>query len=144
MTFEDFQDIAPDPLELPINGKTYTIPAVSAADGLKAWQWIRDGKKDDGTPAKVEDIAAILLGKVQQKLIKDGVSWQALNRVYLTAISDFTNGRRSAEAMWETGGDPKALERLTASATQAEGDTTLKPASTNGTRNSRKKPTAAR
>ncbi|WEV41640.1 hypothetical protein OZX57_06520 [Bifidobacterium sp. ESL0682] len=144
MTFKDFKDIAPEPLDLSISGKTYTIPAVSAADGLKAWQWIRSGKKDDGQPAKVEDIAGILLGDVQQQLINDDISWQALNRVYLTVISDFTNGRRSAEAMWETGGDPKALERLTASARRDEANTTRKPDSTNGTKTSRKKPTEAR
>ncbi|MDF7641724.1 hypothetical protein PT279_09025 [Bifidobacterium sp. ESL0784] len=144
MAFKDFSDIAPDPLELPIDGRTYTIPAVSAADGLKAWQWIHSGKKDDGQPAKVEDIAGILLGDMQQKLIKDNVSWQALNRVYLTVISDFTNGRRSAEAMWETGGDPKALERLTESARRGEANTIQKPASTNGTKTSRKKPVEAR
>jgi hypothetical protein len=140
MAFTDFKDIAPDPLTLPINGKNYTIPPVNAADGLKAWQWIRDSKKQDGTTATVEDVATLLLGDVNRQLLKDKVSYAALNRVYQTVLADFTNGRATAEAIWETGGDPKAMER-TQSAKQAEADTTPTADSTNGTKNSPKKPT---
>ena len=141
MAFKDFQEIAPDPLTLPINGHAYEIPAVSAADGLRAWRMIRDGKRADGKPAKVEDIARLLLGDVQRRMVADKVSWQALNRVYLTVISDFTNGRSAAEVMWETGGNPKALANLTRSNKPDEAGTTPTPASTSGTRTSHPKHT---
>jgi hypothetical protein len=139
--FKDFKDVAPDPLKLPINGRLYVIPPVSAADGLKAWQWIKNGAKADGTSAKVEDVARLLLGAAHKRLLADKVSWQALNRVYLTVISDFTNGRSAAEVMWETGGNPKALTAMTRSAKPEGDDTTPPPDSTNGTRTSPAKPT---
>jgi hypothetical protein len=140
MAFRDFKDIATEPLTLPINGKNYVIPPVNAADGLKAWQWIRDSEKKDGTTATVEDVATLLLGDVNSQLLEDKVSYAALNRVYQTVLADFTNGRATAEAIWETGGDPKAVKRIP-SAKQAEADTTPTPDSTNGTKTSLKKPT---
>ncbi|MFT8442187.1 MAG: hypothetical protein ABF780_05690 [Bifidobacterium aquikefiri] len=140
MAFTDFQDIAPEPLTLPINGKTYTVQPVSAADGLKAWKWIRESKKQDGSVATVEDVSTLLLGDTNKQLIKDHVSFQALNRVYQTVLADFTNGRKVAETIWETGGNPKAIAQIQ-SVRPDEADTTPTPDSTNGTKISPKKPT---
>lgn len=136
MAFRDFRDIMPDPLRLPINGTVYEVPEVSAADGMRAWRYINTGKLPDGSAAKVEDIARLLLGsKLHRRLIADHIPYVALNRVYTTVIADFTSGRRAAELMWETNGSPKALEHLN----PTDGDaahTTPAPDSTNGTRTS--------
>lgn len=141
MVFKDFKDLEPNPLMLPINGKTYKISPVSAADGLRVWKYIRTGKKSDGTDAKVEDIAQLLLGTTHRQLIADNISYRALNRVYTTVIADFTNGRAAAELMWETNGSPKALDSiLETNSPVSEKETTIQqPDSMNGTKTSHSK-----
>lgn len=141
--FKDFSELAGELLQLPINGKTYTIPAVSAADGLKAEDLIR--RSAQGEPVPMKELMPLLMGPVYQELLDDNVSLAAFTRAQLTVIADFQQGRDVAEATWETAGNPKELQKFLARLPKrpAEATTTQKPASTNGTRkkNSPKKRT---
>lgn len=104
--FQDFNELF-EPLELPINGKTYRIPPASFEAGVKI-QGIVDGveKLTD------EEFFTLMLGDTFQEMLDDRVPAPAIVRAGQTALADFRFGRDMAEAMWTTGGDPKALEEL--------------------------------
>lgn len=104
--FKDYNEFA-DPLKLPINGKVYTIPAVGLADGIKLTAALT-GEKDAPTIPDAE-FNRILLGAAYEEMLTDNVPGPAVVRASLTALADFQKGRATAEILWETGGDPKAL-----------------------------------
>jgi hypothetical protein len=104
--FKDYSELA-DPLVLPINGKTYTIPAVGLADGIKLMA-VFSGEEDAPTIPD-EEFNRILLGSAYEEMLADNVPGPAVVRAALTALADFQKGRATAEILWETGGDPKAL-----------------------------------
>lgn len=150
MAFEDLDELV-EPLALPIRGKTYTLPRVSLEDGIRL-KSVFDGNPD---PTLTDEIVnGILLGPVHQELTADGVSDEWVGRVILTAMADLKSGRVQAEIMWKTGGDPKAIGALMvslapnraarrkaskSSTSTGAADTTKPPASTSGTKTSRKK-----
>ena len=149
MAFEDLTELV-EPLELPIRGKTYRLPAVSYEDGLRL-KSLLDGEPD---PSLTDaDVNRILLGDVRDEMEKDGVQAEWIGRVLLTALADYKSGRFSAEVMWRTGGDPKELDLLVKAVTPnraarraskrlpstGEASTTKRPASTSSTKTSRKK-----
>lgn len=102
MAFRDLSEII-EPLRLPINGKTYTIMPVSMADGL------RMQSQEEIAALPVEEFRTIFLGPAFMEMIEDGISAQWVSRAALTALTDFQAGRKAAEVMWETGGDPLEL-----------------------------------
>lgn len=146
MAFEDLTEFI-EPLILPIRGKKYTLPAVSFDDGVRVRAAL-DGRPD---PTLTDErLHEILLGAAEQEMVADGVSSEFRGRAYMTAMSDFLHGRFAAEVMWKTGGDPKAIAALTAPLNRAArrkaqkpstgaAVTTKPPASTSGTKTSRKK-----
>lgn len=105
MPFKDYQELA-DPLVLPIKGKKYTIPAVGLADGIKLTEGLDPESK---TPMPDEEFHRILLGTAYDEMLADNIPGPALVRASLAALADFQRGRATAEVLWETGGDPKAL-----------------------------------
>lgn len=146
MAFEDLAELV-EPLELPIRGKTYTLPLVSIDDGIRL-KSVLDGEPDDTITD--DDVKRILLGDVLAQLKADGVSDEWVGRVLLTALADFRSGRFQAEIMWKTGGDPKAIEALIksvapnraakrASRPTVAASTTKVRASSSGTKTSRGK-----
>ena len=146
MPFEDLAQLV-EPLALPIRGKTYTLPVVSLEDGILL-RSVFDGKPD---PSLTDGLVnKILLGDALAEMVADGVSDEWVGRVLLTAMADLKSGRFQAELMWRTGGDPKALDQVVrslapnrkarrASTSTGAAGTTKPPASTSGTRTSRKK-----
>ncbi len=106
MPFKDYAQVA-EPLELPINGKTYKIPPVSLPDGIKLADVI---DPDSDTTVSDEEFNRLLLGDALDEMRADHVTPAAINRATLAALGDWQKDRATAEIMWETGGDPKALE----------------------------------
>jgi len=133
MTFRDLTDII-GPLELPIRGKTYTLPVVKAPDGAKILAALAGkGELSDAQLHK------ILLGDVEKQMTDDGVTPFELDRVLWTALADVQKGRAIAEVIWEQGIDPKALTEATNRAQRrskpsAAASTTKRPASTSTTK----------
>lgn len=131
MALRPYEDIV-GPLVIPIRGKEYTLPAVSLQDGLRI-----HASMSGGAPLTAEELNTILLGDAYQQLLDDKVGGDIMDRVWLTAYTDFTAGRDSAEEAWENG-LPKATREAAKAAmvlmtpTDAE-TTTPPPASGNGT-----------
>lgn len=150
MAFEDLTELI-EPLELPIRGRVYRLPSVSLEDGVRVQAALNGRPDPDLTDERLHQI---LLGDAEQLMTADGVSAEWRGRAYLTAMSDFLHGRFAAEVMWKTGGDPKAIQALTAevapnraarrkapkqSPSTGTAGTTKQPASTSSTKASRKK-----
>jgi hypothetical protein len=141
MAFKDYSEIV-ESLTLPINGKNYSIPPVGIADGVRL-QAIFD--PDTASEMTDDEFRTILLGDAYDLMLADNIPGNAVARATFTALADFQRGRATAEIMWETGGDPKALEAWTAantnraqrrSASTAVESKTPKAASTSGTKKS--------
>lgn len=139
---KDFTEFATGPLRLPIGGKLYTIPPIDIATGLL----LRKAVTDQDAKA-LEDLAGTdeeagyrrILGAAYEEMKTDGVPFDALDRAYLTAVTDHQRGRVIAEVVWEVGHDPKAIQGLMSAAgriaTSGAGgaSSTLTPSSGNGT-----------
>lgn len=131
MALRPYEDIV-GPLVIPVRGKQYTLPVISLQDGLKI-----HASKSGGEPLSGEDLHTILLGDAYQQLLDDQVGGDVMDRVFLTAYTDFTSGRDSAEEVWEKG-VPKAMreaarEVLALMTPPGAESTTKPPASGNGT-----------
>jgi len=131
MALRPYEDIV-GPLVIPVRGKEYTLPTVSLQDGLRI-----HASKSGGAPLTAEELNTILLGDAYQQLIDDNVGGDLMDRIWLTAYTDFTTGRDSAEEAWETG-IPKAVREAAKAALvlmtpQDEATTTPPPASGSGT-----------
>lgn len=107
---KDYNDLVP-PLALPIGGKTYTIPPVSARLGLTMQTDIEALASWDGVRMYQE-----FLGETYDEMMADGVALGALDRAFLAALADYQVGRDRAEMVWEQGADPDFLERVRAMA----------------------------
>lgn len=131
MALRDLTDII-GPLVIPIRGKEYTLPPVSLTDGLKIHAALAEGAQLGAT-----DLQTILLGDTLAELNADMVGADVIDRVFLTALTDFRQGRDSAEDVWEHG-VPKAMRQAAKELmeqmilTGAE-STTKPPASGSGT-----------
>lgn len=139
MPFKDYNEIV-EPLELPINGKVYRIPPLGLADGIYLTEHLDPKSKSE--PMTDEAFRRLLLGDAYEQMLADNVPAGSVRRAALTALADHQSSRAAAEIMWETGGDPKAVQEWAAEATTptstAEEPTTPPQASTSGTSRSRK------
>lgn len=159
MTLRDYQDFTNDePLVLPINGKRYTVPPVSAKDGLYM-SAVNDrikalaSKNPDPdlvmfTDEGEDDLYKRALGTLWDELIADNVPFAALRLAGMVAFVDFSRGREYAEALWQTMSDPnlgetaaapnraarRAATKTRSAKTGAAANTTKKPASGSGTK----------
>jgi hypothetical protein len=103
--FKDFDELF-DPLVLPIHGHEYEIPALSFEAGV-----IVNGVIDKTENLTDEQFYRILLSDaVFDRMLADKLPAAAIDRVARTALTDFKYGRELALTMWETGGDPKAVQ----------------------------------
>lgn len=110
MSFKDYQDVV-DPLILPILGKKYTIPPIGWAEGVQLSRFqeaVAAGENPE--PVSNEKFLTMVLGDAYDRMTEDNVPQGAVMRAAMTALADFERGREVAEIMWETGGDPKAVE----------------------------------
>lgn len=95
-----------EPLALPIAGKTYTIPPVPYDVGLR----LTAGDAESIDAMSPDEFRRTFLGAALDQMAADNVPLVYVARAALTALADFQGGRTVAEAMWASGGSPKALE----------------------------------
>lgn len=106
MPFEDYTEFI-EPLELPIRGKLYRVPAMTLDAGLRLKPFL-EGKIPEGITD--EELARLTLGDTYDVMVADNVPAAAVQRAMLTALAEYESGRTAAEILWRTGGDPKAIE----------------------------------
>jgi hypothetical protein len=132
--FKDYNELV-EPLELPINGKVYRIPPVGFDEGIT----LAEGLDPKNKATLTDEIALpLVLGSALEEMRADHVRPAAITRAFMAALADWKRDRATAEIMWETGGDPKAIRAVanptatTPTAAAAE-TTTPRRASTSGT-----------
>lgn len=111
MPFKDLDDFEQNLLVLPLHGKEYTIPSVRYDDGIRLslmFEKQEAGEKFEEIPP--DEFNRLMLGTAYDELRADNISWADMRRVVLTVTADFRRGRAVAEVIWETEGDPKAIE----------------------------------
>lgn len=133
MALRPYEDIV-GPLIIPARGKEYTLPTVSLSDGVKLQTALTSGGALDAG-----ELERILLGDTKQQMIDDRVGGDVIDRALYAALTDFQQGRESAEEAWENG-VPKAMreaakELLTLMHNTGAESMTQLPASTSGTTN---------
>lgn len=159
MAFKDLGDWAElGGLKLPINGRVYTLPPISAELGPRVQALIDLGvdialgnDPDSGDVEVLDDVAEHdlyreVLGDVYAAMQADGVPWVALKHAALTSMIDAARDRADAEAYWEQLGKPAPAKKpakkpADRQAPKATANKTSR-ASTAGT-TSRRKPPAA-
>lgn len=113
MAFEDLGDWAEiNGLKLPIGGKVYSLPLVSAELGLRIVALFELGtdlaQGRDPNPADHEllsdaeelNLFQQVLGAVYGEMLADGVPWTALKHAAMTAMIEVVYDRDRAEAYW--------------------------------------------
>lgn len=167
MAFKDYETFATG-LELPLYGKTYSIPEIGAKTGARLHLLLRqaderrriaeenvraaEAAKQDGEeppePKPLPDVPEDptneeLLGDVLQEMYDDDVPDTAIRKAAFTVYYDMMLGREAAEVYWNSGGDPKALEsfidqQVSLLMNGAGANMTKKRASTSGTKSKTK------
>jgi hypothetical protein len=119
MAFKDLGDWAElGGLRLPVNGRVYCLPPISAELGPRV-QALVDlgidivrGKEPAEDDAEVlddvseRDLYREVLGDVYDAMQADGVPWVALKHAAMTSIIDAARSRDEAELYWEQLGKP--------------------------------------
>lgn len=140
---KSWDQVEKDRLEFPIAGKTYTIPELPYQSML-VLEKAKAGEKTYLDDAPPEETWRIVMGHVYDDMQADNVPSEALMRAGLATLAFFEFGRETAEAVWETGVDPKALSAAieaqlrarqgsTPSPSTAAASSTRKRASSSGT-----------
>lgn len=170
--FKDFEAFI-NTLDLPFRGKTYSIPEVGASTGAKYHMQVaqarerqRIAEENERAFAEAEEAGETppeptplpdapdeptneeLLGDVLETMLEDDVPASVIRAAAMTAYYDFMVGRDAALVYWNSGGDPKALEKFveqlrTSMESMAAENTTQKPDSTSGTKPRTKKSQSA-
>lgn len=152
MAFKDLGDWADlAGLKLPIGGKVYVLPPVSAELGprlqtlVSAGVDVARGKQFDDSGREVlddlaeRDLYREVLGSAYDEMVDNGVPWLVLKHAALTSIFDVTVDRDTAERYWESLGKRAGRQPADRKTTGRKGTASrTKPASTAGTTTSRK------
>jgi hypothetical protein len=145
MAFEALGDLLDESLRLPIDGRTYTIPAPSAQTGLRVQAIVQvaataagGGEVDEqalGDAAEM-DLYRDLLGPAYDDMLADNVSWPALKHAARTVIVWIVQDVEAAERVWASGGDPSLLapNREASRSSSAAANSTRSRGSTSGTK----------
>ncbi|WP_350347262.1 hypothetical protein ABIQ69_11535 [Agromyces sp. G08B096] len=104
----EYTEFSDGPLQFPIRGKVYTAPEIDIPTGMRL-NGIVEGTADQDMNSV--ELGQLILGPVWDEMIADGVPLAAATRAVSVAMADFLYGREYAQAYWETGNDPKALEK---------------------------------
>lgn len=150
MALKPWEELTPEPLTFPIGGKQYVVKPLGFKAGLRLEEIL---SSDNFAGAKYEDLWRLGLGDAFDEMVADDVSPRAIARAGMAAITDYRSGRDNAELVWEAGLDPEALAAAatavrqqenqptdpTPSPSTGEASETPSPASTSGTRASRRK-----
>jgi hypothetical protein len=114
---KEFTEFADGPLRFPYKGKIYEAPEVSIKLGMRLNGITNEGAEAD---LNIKDLLPDLLGDAWTEMVEDDVPLTFAVRAGATVIADFQFGREYAEAMWETGADPKAMaDRMAAKGNRA-------------------------
>lgn len=158
MSFADLSEILDPTLRLPIRGKTYVIPPVSAAVGLRlqALRAVITRQKLTGSERESLrlgdneelDLVRDCLGTAYGEMVADDVPWEHVKHAGMTAYIRWTTGEAAAETFWrsplgEALGAPSSGRPKTPRTTGAA-STTKAPASGSGTRSRRKSSSGTR
>jgi len=118
MAFRDLGDWAElAGLRLPIAGKTYTLPPISAELGLRLQALFAAGfafARGDASAAEQivlddqgeSDLYREILGTTHDEMTADGVPWAAIKHAAMTAAIDAAVDRETAEKFWASLGKP--------------------------------------
>jgi hypothetical protein len=139
VAFKALGELLDETLTLPVGDKTYTVPAPSAATGLRVQAIMQaaataaDGGKVDEAilaDAAERDMYADVLGTAHAEMVADNVAWPTLKHCAVTAMVWIVQNKDAAERYWNSGGDPSRLapnrkarrsSSATASKTQSRG-----------------------
>lgn len=144
--FEDLGEYLTPTLDLPVAGKTYTVPSPPAAVGLRLQaSFAVAAARRAGTQPLQRHLARLVddpetsveqdaLGPVWDEMLADGVPTEALSHAGMTAYLWVVAGRTAAQRYWAAPlGEANRPDRSTSTST-AEAPTTKPRASTSGTR----------
>lgn len=143
LVLRDLEEFFDGSLSLPVGGKTYKVPPISATDGLWATALTDLAVKDKPSESDVatlndddeRNLYQRMLGPVYDELIADDVAWPVIQRCGRTAFVFFTLGEGPAAKAWEAVGEAPAPNRETRrKASKGSGTRTRKRVSTAGTR----------
>ena len=114
--------IIEEPLVFPIGEKDYTVKPVGIDDGYRLAD-ILNGDEKASKGVTNADLFRLAMGNTYDEMREDGVALHLAFRAgmaslahfrTLTAGSTFEDATAAAEAIWESGLDPKALEEWAA------------------------------
>jgi len=147
-------------LRLPIGGRVYVLPPISAELGPRVQALIDFGidialgndPDADEAGEVLDDVAERdlykeVLGPVYDAMQADGVPWAALKHAAMTSIIDATRDRADAEAYWERLGKPEPAKtpvKQPADRKPRKGTASRTPKASTGGTTSRRKPPAAK
>lgn len=151
MSFKAWESFNDDRIKLPIGGKEYELPDVSAKLG-HALRLAQAGKPVPFlTGLSPEKEANLFLGAdLYKQMVADDIPDEAIQRASLVVIMNWKLGRDAAEAAWEAGINPELIAAKlaakvadsTPSQSSDEATTTPPPASTSGTKSRKTTPRA--
>lgn len=120
MTFKAWEEIAPEPIRLPVGGKVYEVPPIAAGLGLSLTAVV-DGRDQDAAAelGKGASLWAKLLGSAYDEMLADDVPVEVIARAGFTVLADFQYDRETAERVWESGLNPEARAAIAAAAREA-------------------------
>jgi ParB-like chromosome segregation protein Spo0J len=142
MTLKPWDEFAPEPIQIPVGGKVYTLPPMAFKTGLQ----IQAAIKDPEPGMTNMDLWRLCLGPVFDEMVEGEAPAAAIERAGMVAYTDWRSGRDAAEAIWETGVSPEALAAAATAANKGTKKTTgRKKGSTRstGTGAARKTPSRA-
>lgn len=147
-------------IKLPINGKTYALPPISAELGPRLQALVALGvdihqgritELSDEDKVVLDDaeekkLYRDVLGDVYDEMEADDVEWGYLKHAAMTSVFDAVFDRETAEKYWESLGkapEPNRAQRRASKPTAAE-IKAKRPASTGGTTSRRATPAKAK
>jgi hypothetical protein len=142
--FRDLDELFDDTLALPIGGKTYLVPAPTAALGLYCQRLLAagfaavGGRTPEGAAPVLDDdgerdLYQRCLATAYDEMLADGISWPKIRRAGVTAFLWTAQGEELAVAYW-SGSPPELPAPTSTSLDTAAVRSTRKRGSTSGTR----------
>lgn len=117
--FEDFEQVLTGGgLELPVRGTVYVVEPCSAENGIYLTRLFGDMERasrgisittEGFTDEQESELMRRILGAAYDDMLEDGVPWPAVRHAMAAAWVYQVHGTESARAVWNSGGDPKAL-----------------------------------
>jgi len=107
MPFEEYSELVGEPIVLPINGRNYTLPPVSAEAGVDVLGVLRDPNSEAAKKPDLTGMLSIrkLVGDaLVDEMLKDKVPYDAMLRAAMVQMADFISGRDAAEKAWHESG----------------------------------------